>query len=245
MPKQPKPEREKLTIIEVKPVQDGVRGDGGAWHNLAFKGYDGDSEMWYACYVTDLHSYLVPGAVLEAGVAVKDTERGIFRNVVMVYKDGQPVVQKRSGFSRGKSPEEIASEENQTRAKIIAELWFRGKYLDIDPKVTWLNQWLTGAQPIVSKPPEAPKSETATARTDATNTRKPGFTAGFETEFLTHSMKVLQWSITKFIQEYALKFGVKNPADSLPEFLDNLTQKQRDDLSIDLQDRVYKAEAKA
>lgn len=258
MPEQAKSERKKLTVIEVKPVQDGVRTDGSKWQSLAFKAKDGDLVMWFGCYKPEFHSFLTPGTVVDADIATKETERGTSHNVVMVYKDGQPVVQRRSGgFSRGKSTEEIASEETMCRARIIADLWRGDKLLNMDNEVAWLRQWLIGASPSGVKVPENSKPEVATARstqqvsgstsTDSSTSRKQVYIAGFEREFLTGAMKDLKWNIPDFIKVYAVKFGVKNPSDKLPGFLDDLSQKQREELSKDLQDRVDKAlqEAKA
>ena len=153
--------REALTIIEIKDVKEvGTKGA----QVLAFKarGKDG-KELWYSTFRRSLFDAIKPGRSIAADVEVKTQERegATFTNrqVNQVYVGEQPVAVKGQfqGYrNSGKSPEEIASIEQQVAVKALTELMVAGKIpIDSDEGVlmlAWCRMRLAPKQKSAASP---------------------------------------------------------------------------------------------
>ena len=163
--------REALTIIEIKDVKEvGTKGA----QVLAFKarGPDG-KELWYSTFRKSLFDAIKPGESIAADVEVKTQERegATFTNrqVNRVYVGEQPVAVKGQfqGYrNSGKSPEEIASIEQQVAVKALTELMVAGKIpIDSDEgalMLAWCRTRLAPKQkPTVSSKQTEPKIKPA------------------------------------------------------------------------------------
>lgn len=97
-------ERKNLTIIQVKEIEK--IGDRQI-PKLSFRASDGDGEHWYQTFKSSLFELIKEGQTINADVETQERGEYTNRRIVQVYVDGQPVVSKGAGFSRGKSPEEL------------------------------------------------------------------------------------------------------------------------------------------
>ena len=124
--------REQLKIIEVKDIQK--VGEKGA-ELLKFKAQGPDGkELWFQTFRKSLFDAIKAGVSIDADIEVKTEERNgteyTNRQVSQIYRGGQPVAVKGQfqGYrNSGKSPEEIASIEQQVAVKALTELMVAGK----------------------------------------------------------------------------------------------------------------------
>lgn len=144
-------ERQKLTILGVKDVVK-VKVGGKELEKLTFQARNQEGkDFWYSTLRTSLFDAIRNNKEIEADVKETETEYGTNRNVSEVYVDGKAMGAVKGQGTRqwgGKSPEEIASIEAQSRAKIEAEAaklvmegWIAGKLTDDSPLVVGMSHW--------------------------------------------------------------------------------------------------------
>ena len=156
MAEEKKPNRMKLTILEVKPRQ--VTNAEKGTTKLTFKANNGDGEHWFYTFQKSLFEIIEGGKdkTFEADVITTESEQwGTQRDVKLLYIDGQPVGSKgRGGSWGGKSPQEVASIESQVAAKLIVELRIAGV---IDDKNTLYKKTLDWCSEKLKATPQNPK----------------------------------------------------------------------------------------
>jgi hypothetical protein len=145
-------ERSKLTILEVKdprPV--------GQAELLPFIAAGPDQKaLQYGCWTKTLYEYIKKGAVIDADIETKVSDKVdpngvnyVSRRVVQLYADGGTVLKKQLiGRSYGKTPEERLSIEAQTAIKAITDLEVAGKTVRpelIALRDNWLKRALTAS----------------------------------------------------------------------------------------------------
>ena len=166
--------REKLTILEVKEPQK-VGDKGAQMVKFRARGADG-KELWYTTFRQSLFDSIKVGIELEVDVETETrTHNGTEytdRRVSQLYVDGQPVAVKGAGgrppfgFNGRKSPEEIASIEQQVAAKLVAELWIADKLEQDSKEVKALRGWLLKQ---LSEAPAAPVKPAPDTKKPATS----------------------------------------------------------------------------
>lgn len=205
MTEEKKPKRMKLTILEVKPRQV-INAERGTT-KLTFKAHNEDGEHWFYTFRNSLFETIEGGKdkTLEADVITTESEQwGTQRDVKQLYVDGQPLGSKgRSGSWGGKSPQEIASIENQVRAKLIVELRIAGVFDDNHPTYKKCLLWLDKLE--VAEKAKAittvPKQESSQVKVfDLTGVEEPfeeakqeGTVPKTTEELLTWIMEKMNW----------------------------------------------------
>lgn len=138
-----KPERMKLTILEVKPRQV-INAERGTT-KLAFKAHNGEGEHWFYTFRSSLFETIEDGKdkTLDADVLTTESEQwGTQRDVKQLYVDNEPVAGKKQWQGRQDSPETRVSIESQKRADIISQLWIAEKLKEDNPLIGKLLSWL-------------------------------------------------------------------------------------------------------
>jgi len=148
-------DRIKLTVKSVSEVK--TLESGKKLVNFSATSPDGKG-AGYTAWDESLWAFLSKDVVLDAEVAVKETEkfdaqggRIIQRTLKNIYIDGKPVIAQTAGAQGrgfGKTPEQLAAErasiEAQTAVKTITELEIAGK--PVTPAlIASRNAWLTKA----------------------------------------------------------------------------------------------------
>ncbi len=107
----------------------------------------------YVCFISTLFGDIIVGNKIDADVEVRQSGEYVNNVVVQIYRDGKPIVQPKQvwsgGGSKGKSPEERKSIEDQVRIYVIADLWKADKLKETDPLVGKMLAWL-GELPKIS-----------------------------------------------------------------------------------------------
>ena len=125
MTQEQKPNRYKLTVTTIDPQKP--VGDKGAV-KLPFKAKDQDGkELAYFTFSKALFDFIKPEAVIDTDIEIttRETETATYtdRKLVQIYRDGQPVSQKKQWQGSGhNSPEQRKSIEGQVCLKELGEM---------------------------------------------------------------------------------------------------------------------------
>jgi len=173
MTTEPKPERKKLSVTEVKEVQK--VGDKKI-PKLVFKAKDGEHELQFFIIAREsLFEHVKVGATIDADVLTTrresdDPERPwIDRKVTSIYVEGQAVGGgSKSGWRPAEdSPEKRASIEAQSAVQAVVQLRIADKLTDLAPAYIAALEWCTSRirpskqAPVVSTPASEPQKAVA------------------------------------------------------------------------------------
>jgi hypothetical protein len=206
-------EHKQIKITEVKEPRP-VGNKGAVVYEV--KGEDG---LKYETFSETFSKYFVVDKTLEVDVdtvsnQAQDGNTYVHHRITQVYVDSKPVQAKQGGGrSYGKSPQEIASIENQCRSKIITELWIAGKLKDEDTRVKALLGWLpytaiptaeskqastpsNGLSPVISKPADDMSAPARPANPSELNKLAEAQKKAKQTNTQVLAMIPKEWNIT-------------------------------------------------
>ena len=228
--------REKLKIIEVKPIQE--FGKGGK--KLIFRANDGQHDLKYITFRSSLFEHIKVDANLEVDLEVTtreyEGETYTDRKVMEIYLDGKPVGGEAKGGGRqwGRSAEELASIERQVAVKEVGECFRMGKLGDDHPLVAIYLKCLTGWLGVEYK---VEKEKTKPPGESASKEAKAEWTSPINEEWLRTSLKTLQKKGKKPYYDPAIISYLDTitkptaPSKSITEAVSRLSSSQAEDFT--------------